>query len=125
MSSAKDDAPERDETLPEKYAHWVVKMRWLVILFVAAVTAFLGYYVKDLDIRNDPDTLLPAGNHYVATNAYGEQKFGMGNLMVQAIKNHDLPLIQGVALVFCLMVLTVNFCIDGLYAVLNPRLRNA
>lgn len=50
---------------------------------------------------------------------------GMGNLMVQAIKNHDLPLIQGVALVFCLMVLTVNFCIDGLYAVLNPRLRNA
>lgn len=50
---------------------------------------------------------------------------GIGNLMVQAIKNHDLPLIQGVALVFCLMVLTVNFCIDGLYAVLNPRLRNA
>ena len=85
MSSAKDDAPERDETLPEKYAHWVVKMRWLVILFVAAVTAFLGYYVKDLDIRNDPDTLLPAGNHYVATNAYGEQKFGMGNLMVFGI----------------------------------------
>ena len=50
---------------------------------------------------------------------------GIGNLMVQAIKNHDLPLIQGVALVFCLMVLTVNFCIDGLYAVLNPRLRTA
>lgn len=48
---------------------------------------------------------------------------GIGNLMVQAIKNHDLPLIQGVALVFCLMVLFVNFCIDGLYAVLNPRLR--
>lgn len=50
---------------------------------------------------------------------------GIGNLMVQAIKNHDLPLIQGVALVFCLMVLVVNFCIDGLYAVLNPRLRNS
>lgn len=50
---------------------------------------------------------------------------GIGNLMVQAIKNHDLPLIQGVALVFCLMVLAINFFIDGLYAVLNPRLRNA
>ena len=48
---------------------------------------------------------------------------GIGNLMVQAIKNYDLPLIQGVALVFCLMVLFVNFCVDGLYAVLNPRLR--
>ncbi len=50
---------------------------------------------------------------------------GIGNLMVQAIKNFDLPLIQGVALVFCLMVLAVNFCIDGLYAVLDPRLRTA
>ena len=48
---------------------------------------------------------------------------GIGNLMVQAIKNFDLPLIQGVALVFCLMVLVVNFCVDGLYAVLDPRLR--
>ncbi|NYT68452.1 ABC transporter permease [Pusillimonas noertemannii] len=50
---------------------------------------------------------------------------GIGNLMVQAIKNFDLPLIQGVALVFCLMVLVVNFCVDGLYAVLDPRLRTA
>jgi len=50
---------------------------------------------------------------------------GIGNLMVQAIKNFDLPLIQGVALVFCLMVLAVNFCVDGLYAVLDPRLRTA
>jgi len=49
---------------------------------------------------------------------------GLGNLMVQAIKNFDLPLIQGVALVFCLMVLGVNFCVDGLYTVLNPRLRS-
>lgn len=48
---------------------------------------------------------------------------GIGNLMVQAIKNFDLPLIQGVALVFCLMVLAVNFFVDGLYTVLDPRLR--
>lgn len=48
---------------------------------------------------------------------------GIGNLMVQAIKNHDLMLIQGVALVFCLMVLAVNFVVDALYTILNPRLR--
>lgn len=48
---------------------------------------------------------------------------GIGNLMVQAIKNHDLPLIQGVALVFCLMILVINFSIDALYSILNPRLR--
>ncbi|MCB5362481.1 ABC transporter permease [Pusillimonas sp. CC-YST705] len=50
---------------------------------------------------------------------------GLGNLMVQAIKNFDLPLIQGVALVFCLLVLGVNFCVDGLYTALNPKLRQA
>lgn len=49
---------------------------------------------------------------------------GIGNLMVQAIKNHDLPLIQGVALIFCLMVLAVNFIVDALYSVLNPKLRS-
>lgn len=50
---------------------------------------------------------------------------GLGNLMVQAIKNFDLPLIQGVALVFCFVVLGVNFCVDALYSVLNPKLRES
>lgn len=50
---------------------------------------------------------------------------GIGNLMVQAIKNFDLPLIQGVALVFCLMVLLINFCVDSLYVVLNPRVQTS
>ena len=48
---------------------------------------------------------------------------GIGNLMVQAVRNHDLPLLQGVALVFCLAVLAVNTIVDALYVVLNPRLR--
>lgn len=48
---------------------------------------------------------------------------GIGNLMVQAIKNFDLPLIQGVALIFCLMVLLINFGVDSLYVVLNPRVQ--
>ena len=42
----------------------------------------MGYFVQFMDIRNDPDTLLPETNRYVATNAYGEQKFGFGNIMV-------------------------------------------
>lgn len=48
---------------------------------------------------------------------------GIGNMMVQAVRNHDLPLLQGVALVFCLAVLGVNTIVDALYVVLNPRLR--
>jgi dipeptide transport system permease protein len=49
---------------------------------------------------------------------------GVGNLMVQAVKGNDLPLIQGIALLFCVLMLAINAVVDVLYALLNPRLRN-
>ncbi len=49
---------------------------------------------------------------------------GIGNLMVQAVKTNDLPLIQGIALVFCVLMLAINALVDVLYVFLNPRLRN-
>jgi ABC-type dipeptide/oligopeptide/nickel transport system permease component len=48
---------------------------------------------------------------------------GIGNLMVDAVRNHDLPLIQGIALTYCVIVLAVNTAVDILYLVLNPKLR--
>jgi ABC-type dipeptide/oligopeptide/nickel transport system permease component len=48
---------------------------------------------------------------------------GIGNLMVQALRNHDLPLIQGLALVYCLMVLVINTVVEMAYLALNPKLR--
>ena len=65
-----------------KYAAFVVANRKVILALMAAFTLFMGYFVQFLDIRNDPDTLLPESNRYVATNAYGEQKFGFGNIMV-------------------------------------------
>ena len=50
---------------------------------------------------------------------------GLGNLMVQALRNQDLPLIQGIALVYCVMVLVINTVVDIAYLGLNPRLRRA
>jgi peptide/nickel transport system permease protein len=48
---------------------------------------------------------------------------GMGNLMVDAVRNADLPLIQTIALTYCVVVLLINTVVDSLYLVLNPRLR--
>ena len=48
---------------------------------------------------------------------------GVGNLMIQAVKGNDLPLIQGIALIFCVLMLVITVIVDVLYAVLNPRLR--
>ncbi|MBV8537492.1 MAG: ABC transporter permease subunit, partial [Alphaproteobacteria bacterium] len=48
---------------------------------------------------------------------------GIGNLMVEAVRNHDLPLIQGIALVYCVIVLVINTVVDLAYLALNPKLR--
>jgi peptide/nickel transport system permease protein len=48
---------------------------------------------------------------------------GMGNLMVDAVRNADLPLIQAIGLTYCVVVLIINTIVDSLYLVLNPKLR--
>ncbi|MDP1907599.1 MAG: ABC transporter permease [Hyphomicrobium sp.] len=48
---------------------------------------------------------------------------GLGNLMVDAVRNADLPIIQAVGLAYCAMVLIINTVVDSLYMVLNPKLR--
>jgi peptide/nickel transport system permease protein len=50
---------------------------------------------------------------------------GLGNLIVDAVRNQDLPVIQTVALVYCLLVLAVNAAVEILYLLVNPRLRTA
>lgn len=65
-----------------KYADFTIRNRKALLLFMGVFTLLSVFFIKDLDIRNDPDTLLPESNRYVATNAYGEQKFGFGNIMV-------------------------------------------
>jgi peptide/nickel transport system permease protein len=48
---------------------------------------------------------------------------GMGNLMVEAVRNADLPVTQAVGLVYCVAVLFINAVVDAVYLVLNPKLR--
>jgi peptide/nickel transport system permease protein len=50
---------------------------------------------------------------------------GMGNLMVDAVRNADLPIIQAVGLTYAAIVLVINTVVDALYLVLNPKLRAA
>jgi len=48
---------------------------------------------------------------------------GMGTLMLSAIQNRDLPLVQSIAIVMAVIYLTVNLTADLLTLGLNPRLR--
>lgn len=50
---------------------------------------------------------------------------GQGYLLVQAVRNQDYPLMQGIFLVITLAVLGANFLVDLVYVWLDPRTREA
>jgi peptide/nickel transport system permease protein len=49
---------------------------------------------------------------------------GIGNMAVDAVINRDLPLIQGLTLVFGALFIVVNMVVDFLVFATNPRLRH-
>ncbi|MEV1019100.1 ABC transporter permease [Streptomyces sp. NPDC050264] len=50
---------------------------------------------------------------------------GMGKLMIDAVKNGDPAVVQGVVLTTAVGFVVVNLVIDVLYLLVNPRLRGA
>ena len=50
---------------------------------------------------------------------------GIGRLVFQAIANRDLVLVRDVVMLLAAVVVLVNFVVDVLYAVIDPRLRVA
>ena len=46
-------------------------------------------------------------------------------MAIDAVINRDLPLIQGIVILFALIFTIVNLAVDMTYALLNPRLRHA
>jgi len=45
-------------------------------------------------------------------------------MAIDAVINRDLPLIQGIVILFAVLFTVVNLMVDLLYAALNPRLRH-
>ncbi|MEW8683801.1 MAG: MMPL family transporter [Candidatus Thiodiazotropha endolucinida] len=70
----------------DRYARFVLKYRWAVITLCFATTIWAAFYIDKVNLRNDPDSLLPLSNPYIATNLYTEMTYGMGNLMVWGMK---------------------------------------
>jgi peptide/nickel transport system permease protein len=48
---------------------------------------------------------------------------GLGRLALGAISARDLPVVQGVVLFVAVTVVTLNFAVDVLYSILDPRIR--
>jgi peptide/nickel transport system permease protein len=50
---------------------------------------------------------------------------GVGRLVFQAIANRDLVVVRDVVLLLAAVVVVVNFAVDVLYAIVDPRLRSS
>jgi peptide/nickel transport system permease protein len=50
---------------------------------------------------------------------------GLSRLLIESIYARDFPIIQAVVLLMVVWVVVVNFCVDLVYAYLNPRIRYA
>jgi peptide/nickel transport system permease protein len=50
---------------------------------------------------------------------------GLSRLLIEAIYARDFPIIQAVVLLMVMLVVVINFCVDLVYAYLNPRIRYA
>ena len=48
---------------------------------------------------------------------------GIGRLLYEGVSFRDFPVVQGVVIMAGVMIITVNFLIDILYAVIDPRIR--
>lgn len=48
---------------------------------------------------------------------------GLGTLLVNSVISKDLPVVQGAALIVCVIVIFVNLLVDIGYGLLNPRSR--
>ncbi|WP_413368143.1 ABC transporter permease [Lysinibacillus sp. 3P01SB] len=62
----------------------------------------------------------------VAGTIIVEQVFslpGVGQLLITAINNRDFPLVQGIVMYITVAVVAINFIVDILYTVLDPRIR--
>jgi ABC-type dipeptide/oligopeptide/nickel transport system permease component len=50
---------------------------------------------------------------------------GLGTYMLNGITDHDLPVVQGVAIVFVLFQMAMSLLVDISYGYLNPKVRVA
>jgi len=48
---------------------------------------------------------------------------GVGNLVVSAVLRRDYPVIQGALLVVAAIYVLINFIVDMLYILVDPRVR--
>ena len=73
------------------------------------------------DHRDGPAVRRAAGRHHRGGNVFYLP--GLGRLIFQSISNRDLIVVRNCVMLLAAMVVIVNFVVDVLYAVIDPRVK--
>ena len=63
----------------------------------------------------------------VAGSLIVEQVFsipGIGRMLITSIQNRDYPVVQSIIAIVAIIVIVVNFLVDILYRIVDPRTRD-
>lgn len=48
---------------------------------------------------------------------------GLSGMLVQSVEQRDYPAVQAIVLVICVLFVAINFFVEVLYGLLDPRVR--
>lgn len=96
------------------------KMKGLNEYYIIFVRALKNALIPTVTILGVQFTFLMGGSIIIEL-IFGWP--GLGNLIFTAIQYKDLPLIQGIVMLYALIVILVNLVVDILYSFLNPKIR--
>jgi peptide/nickel transport system permease protein len=48
---------------------------------------------------------------------------GIGAFLIASIKSYDYPLVMIITVLYALIVVTLNLCVDIIYGILDPRIK--
>lgn len=105
-----------------------LREEYIKYLFVNGVNKFwLNFYI----LKNSIIPIIPLIGIMLIDLITGvviiEQIFsipGIGRLMITAVINRDLPLVQGLIFYTSVVLVVINFFIDIVYSIIDPRIRS-
>ncbi len=70
----------------EAYIHFLLRFRWPVIVVLAMMTIFLGYYAVEMQVYTNFFDLYPPGHPYIQLYQKYRRMFGTANVLVMSIE---------------------------------------
>ncbi|HSW68487.1 MAG TPA: efflux RND transporter permease subunit, partial [Bacteroidales bacterium] len=74
----------------EKLAEIILRLRYVIIVVVSAITIFLGYFIKDIQVNPDVIGYHPAGDEAAALFMEIGRQYGGNDLLIVGIETSDV-----------------------------------